>query len=142
MFDFHSLTINGQRHFSVAGLVNGGFVTVYEDRVGGDLNCYYQIFDAVDYSPQGANILHVLSSVNNQIRPQVWPLSDGGFIAAWIDVTANEVNWRIFNTASFTPASNEKVITGSVADTGGLVGVCQISDGSFIATWIQTGVDA
>ena len=41
MFDFHSLTINGQRHFSVAGLVNGGFVTVYEDRVGGDLNCYY-----------------------------------------------------------------------------------------------------
>ena len=40
MFDVHVGTMNERRFYSVAGLVNGGFVTVFEEKAA-NTDCYY-----------------------------------------------------------------------------------------------------
>ena len=69
-------------------------------------------------------------------------MSNGGFIAVWINKATNQMSWRIFNTDSFTPASDEKEIIGQVVDATGDTDVCQLADGSFLITWAEAGVDA
>ena len=104
-----------QINSSVAQLVGGGFVIVWQDDSGADSVIFGQRYDAAgnkvgaEFSPSSFT-----GDLDDQIEPVVTGLVDGGFFVSWSD----------------TDSATDHDITGAVFNASGGFVRTQISDGS------------
>jgi hypothetical protein len=149
----NSATADDQLLPQIAALSNGGFVVTWEDLsqgVGGaneDTSVdavKAQVF-AADGTEVGTEILVNTATFNNQFRPQITALSNGGFVVTWEDfsqgvggatgdTTNGAVKAQVF-AANGTPVGTEIQVNSATASVQDQQQITALSNGGFVVTW-------
>ncbi|MCA9012609.1 MAG: hypothetical protein KDB01_22815, partial [Planctomycetaceae bacterium] len=128
---------------AVAGLPNGGFVSVWESLAqdGSGWGVYGQTFD------ESGNRVGTEFRINQQTRfsqqaPSVDVSADGRFVVAWQsfhqDGSVNSVIARIFN-ADGSAATNEFLVNQTTRGIQGNADVSFLKNGNLVVTWHGRG---
>jgi hypothetical protein len=141
----NTTTTNQQYDPKLSALTNGGFVATWTDesQTGGDLSgtaIRAQIFNA-DGTKAGAEFLVNTSTNVDQYDASVTALSNGGFVAAWTDVsgTGEDTFWyaaraQVFNANGSKAGAEFLLNTTTVYDQFD-PSLAPLADGRFVATW-------
>jgi hypothetical protein len=93
----------------VAALARGGFVVVWTGYSLGTTDIYCRRFDATG-TALGLEFIVSTYTADNQLRPSVAPLANGGFVVTWHstgqDGSANGIYGRIFSATPVLQASS------------------------------------
>ena len=83
-FQISTYTDNDQRHPSITSLADGGFVVTWssKDQDGSGWGIYGQRYD-VNGNPVGGEFRVNTYTDNDQLKPSVTSLNDGGFVVTW-----------------------------------------------------------
>lgn len=138
---------------TVAGLADGGFVTVWSERptTGGPDKMVFQRYDATG-APIGEHAtFDIGGTVNNQ--PKVVALTDGGFAVAYTDNgwdagSGNDITLQIFNEngtarTGFIRANADGLGAGNNGDTAGNQtepSITVLSNGAIAVGWTTKGL--
>jgi large repetitive protein len=144
-FQVNTYEISAQRDASVSSLSGGGFVIAWESNqdVGGGMGIYAQRY-AVDYVPFGSEFRVNTYTTNNQERPSVAGLSDGGFIIAWESMDQDSSQEGIFAQrydSSGNISGTEFQVNTYVLSTQSFPAVASLVEGGFVITWKSVNQD-
>jgi hypothetical protein len=140
----NTTTFGHQLHPTFAGSPTGRFVAVWTDgsKTGGDtvLDAIRAQFFNADGTKLGAELLVNATTAGSQDNASVTALSDGRFVAAWVDYYNAETNGnesdiraQLFN-ADGTRAGTEFVVsTATTHEIEPVIGA--LADGRFVVTW-------
>ena len=138
--------VSGDRQ-SVAALDDGGFVVVWEPKLGLDgsgFSIYGQRFDAGGEAV-GAKFQVNTTTANNQGDPTLSALDDGGFVVTWTDFSgADGGSAGVFGQrydAGGATAGAEFQINTFTSNIQIVPAMATLSDGGFVVTWYSLGQD-
>ena len=138
-FSLNSFQTGNQWDVSLAALGGGGFVAAWtsEGQDGADGGIYGRRFDATGRA-QGAEFRLNLTTADDQSRPEIIGLSNGGFVAVWQsngqDGSGSGVYARVF-AANGTPTSGEIQIAQTTSGEQIQPRVTELSNGGFAVAW-------
>ena len=153
-FVVNSTTTGGQSTPAVTALADGGFVVAWADQSvsGGDTSSgaiRAQVF-GLGGVPLGSEFLVNTTTALNQTTPALATLSNGGFVATWVDASATgadtsslAIRGQIF-TASGAKSGTEFVINSTTESFQFGQSVTVLTNGRFVVTWTdnsKTGDD-
>ena len=138
-FRVNTYTVNWQRHPSVTGLNDGGFVVTWhsEDQDGSGYGIYGQRYNASG-TKEGGEFRVNTHTVNWQIRPSVAELNDGGFVVTWHSKYQDGSIFGIYGqryNASGVKVGSEFQINTATDDRQIYPSVTGLNDGGFVVTW-------
>ena len=140
-FLVHTFTSGFQSHAGVAGLGTGGFVVVWEtEDVGlGDTYGIASRLYSSEGEPLGAEFLVNTHTIDDQFRPDVTALADGGFVVVWDSLDPNTgdthgVAARRFDKDGI-PVGDEFRVNTYTFDIQDDPHVAGFTDGGFVAVW-------
>jgi hypothetical protein len=112
---------NHQINSDVKGLVNGGFVMVWQsyNQDGSGWGIYARIFNHIGY-PMSHEIPVNQTTINNQYNPSVTVMPDGNFMVSWCDgddETNNSIKGRIYTDLG-VPVGEEFYIIDATGVSG------------------------
>ena len=137
--------LNSQEDPTITTLTNGRFVVAWRDAsqfgVAGAFNdIRAQVFD-VNGSKFGAEVLLTTAPGSNQLAPSITALSNGRFVASWLDQTlsfgtevSNQIKARVFN-ADGTPFSSDFQVNTITTDIQFDARVTALTNGRFVVSW-------
>lgn len=138
-------TIDYQQDSKIAGLLDGGFVVVWQDFSGrGGDNCGSGIKARV-FSQSGEVVrdefLVNQETKDDQINPVVAAMPCDGFIVAWQDFSGTRgdhsrgsIKARLFRTDG-APNSDEFLVNTYTNDQQGYPAITGLPDGGFVVVW-------
>jgi hypothetical protein len=149
----NTATANNQATSHITALSNGGFVVTWQDfslgvdGATGDNSssaAKAQVFLA-DGTRVGPELLVNTATVNLQGSPLITALSNGGFVATWVDLSlgvggatgdnsANAVKAQVF-LADGTRVGSELLVNTATASDQFTPQITALSNGGFVATW-------
>jgi len=136
-FQVNTYTDDDQQGPSVAGLSGGGLVVTWQS-YGQDGNyegVYGQLFDGAG-SPVGGEFPVNTTTDYGQNLPSVAPLSNGGFVVAW--VSRGGIYCQRFDSAANKVEGEFKASTYQSCNSPSVAG---LSGGGFVVTWHSWGQD-
>ncbi len=92
--DLSDFTLYSNVTPEVAGLEDGGYVTVFADRDSDGSGVYYQRYDSND-NEVGDRVLLNTDEDSNQYNPHVTALHDGGFLTTWVNVSEDQSSMEV-----------------------------------------------
>lgn len=138
-------TFDYQQDPAVAGLVDGGFVAVWQDFSGrGGDNCGSSIKARV-FGPQGAIVRNEFlvneETTDNQLNPAVAVLPHGGFVVVWQDFSRTGmddslacIKGRLF-ASDGAPLGREFLVNTHTNDNQLRPAVAALAGGEFVVVW-------
>ncbi|MCA9520663.1 MAG: putative metal-binding motif-containing protein, partial [Myxococcales bacterium] len=142
-FQVNTLTAGGQSEPSVAPLVGGGYIVVWES--GGQDGDGFGVY-AQRFSPDGSNVGPEFrcntQTKSDQSKPVVAGLSDGGFVVVWESLGQDGDNRGVFGQrfdADGNKIGVEFQINTYVTSSQAEPSVAALLDGGFIVTWWSQG---
>lgn len=156
----NTATQNGQHDTQITTLPSGGFVITWVDYshgIGGasgdssDTAIKAQVFTA-DSSKLGGEILVNTATQNDQWRPQITALPDGGFVITWIDYSHGiggasgdssdmAIKAQTF-TADGSKLGGEILVNTATQNDQRNPQTAALPDGGFVVTWEDNSQDA
>ena len=128
-----------QEYQQITGLSNGGFVVTWRDDNSGSSNydIRARVFTA-NGTPVNANDFLVnTTTTGTQTSPQITNLSNGGFVVHWEDDRSGNYDIRARVFSANGTAVNATDFLVSTTTGNGLVQITSLSNGSFVATWLD-----
>ena len=153
-FVVNSTTTGGQSAPVVTALANGGFVVAWADQSlsGGDTSSSAvraQVF-GLGGVPLGSEFLVNTTTASSQTTPALATLSNGGFVATWVDASATgadtsslAIRGQIF-TANGVKSGPEFVVNSTTENFQFGQSVTALANGRFVVAWTdnsKTGDD-
>jgi parallel beta-helix repeat protein len=138
-FLINNQTVGSQNRPSINALSNGGFVATWNSwgQDGNEYGIFARIFNA-NANPVGNEFQVNSFNSDNQIKPAVTDLSDGGFVITWrsLGQSANDfgVYGQKYNASGQRVGSEFQVNSFATADQG-YSAVTGLNNGGFIVTW-------
>ena len=138
-------TVSGPQYTSaVASLSGGGFVVTWTDSSGvgadPDTSVRGQVFDALGNKVGGEFIVNTIVA-NGQLQPAVTALQSGGFVVAWLDMSAtgadssiSAIKAQLFDSAG-NKIGGEFLVNTTTAGAQENVALATLDSGEFVATW-------
>ena len=136
----NTATASNQVTEQITALANGGFVVTWADSsqgVGGapgDTSAQAikaQIF-AADGSRTGGEVLLNQQTSGSQIGPQITALTNGGFAAAWTDLSGF---FYPFTVVGIFDAAGQRIVNDTAAGGGSGLQIAGLSTGGFVVAW-------
>ena len=143
-FRINTYTDDRQELSSVAGLENGGFVVTWQSwgQDGESFGVYGQRYDS-DGNPVDSEF-RVSNTDDDQSKPSVTSLSDGGFLVTWNslnqDGSRSSVHGQRYDSNGNSVGSEFQINTQTNGNQS-LPSVTGLANGSFIVTWQFTEND-
>ena len=136
-FSVSTSTIIYQHQPQITSLSNGGFVSTWEDSSSGNYNIRGRVFNADGTPVNASDFLVSTSNTNDQLRPKITSLSNGGFVATWAsNNTGNyDVRGRVFNADGTAVNATDFLVSTSNTNTQYFPQITSLSNGGFVATW-------
>jgi Ca2+-binding RTX toxin-like protein len=140
------VSAGGQTASSVAGLISGGFVVVWQDDANDDV--YFRRFQSDGTALAGRVLIDNIGAINQDI--QVVALADGGFAVAYTDsgwnIDGTEITFRLFNAdgttrTSFIRVNDAAAFGGTVAGNQNLPTVTTMGD-LIVVAWRDADSDS
>ena len=138
-FLINTYTASHEQLSAVAGLAGGGFVVTWqtEDHDGDGYGIFGQLYDGIG-NTVGSEFLINSHTANDQQRPSVAGLADGGFVVTWMsqgqDGDDEGTFAQIFD-ASGAPVGSEFQVNTTVANEQSNPSVTALADGGFLIVW-------
>ncbi|GAA6153292.1 Ig-like domain-containing protein [Pseudoteredinibacter isoporae] len=144
-FRVNSFTLNDQSNSDVIGLADGGYVITWQSRdQDGDLNgIFAQRYDVNNQAVGPETQINVYSDENQQ-RPAISDLADGGYVITWMshgqDGSGEGVYMRVFNAAGEAITGDVRV-TETAIDHQANPSITTLNDGRFVVSWDSPNTD-
>ncbi|HYD32507.1 MAG TPA: hypothetical protein VEB64_16820, partial [Azospirillaceae bacterium] len=137
-FQVNTTVANTQEAPVVAGLSDGGFVTVWHSYDGTSWDVFAQRYDAAR-APVGGEFRVNTQIAGGQNAPAVAALAGGGFVVSWTSATdayghASHIFAQRFDAAGTAVGSEFRVNAHNVAGKRAS-SLTALADGGFVATW-------
>ena len=140
--DFLVSTTNANAQYGpkITSLSNGGFVATWEDNSSGNYDARARVFNADGTSVTANDFLLNTTTSGSQGRPQITSLSNGGFIATWVDNSSgsNDIRARIFNADGTAVNSTDFLVSTTNTGPQYYPQITSLSNGGFVATWTDS----
>lgn len=146
-FRVNKTTESNQEHQSVAGLPNGGFIVTWAslDQDGSFYNIYAQRYNASGKKVGRREFQVNQYSANNQNRPGVTALANGGFVIVWQSFGQDDNNYGVYgqryNATGKRRGPREFRINETTMLEQGPASVAGLADGGFVVAWESQGQD-
>lgn len=125
----------------IATLPDGGWVVTWASPDSDGLGVFMRRYGA-DGVPAGDEVRVNTTTANEQQRPAVTALADGGYVALWqTRGSNNNVTMQRFG-ADGVPVGGEQVVAGIAADRNAAPAIAVLDDGSYVVVWSYDGVTA
>ncbi|MEP0520984.1 MAG: hypothetical protein ABJO09_14150 [Hyphomicrobiales bacterium] len=137
-------TAGSQNNSSVAALLAGGHVVVWQDGNGldGDGNSVRGQLYSSDGTAIGSEFQVNTYSAGSQYQASVTGLSDGGFVVSWASHDQDGDSYGIYgqryDAAGAVVGSESHINTDVTASTQNEVSIASLSGGGFVVTWKDT----
>jgi len=134
----NTVTANAQRESDIAGLSDGGYISVWtstnQDNPGdGDLGIFAQRYDAAG-GALGPEFQVNTTVTFSQFAPQVAGLTDGGWVIVWDDDTINGIRLSRYDAAGTLVVDEVQVETETSAAQF-QPEVTGLSTGGYVVSW-------
>ncbi len=143
-FSVNTTTDNWQWESSITDLADGGFVVTWSTFLqdGSGTGIAGQRYNA-DGTPAGNEFLVNTHTIDNQQRPEIASLSDGGFVITWIsqgqdNAAANGGGYGVYGQrydANGNPAGGEFLVNTTIAGDQTFSAITGLDGGGFLVTW-------
>jgi parallel beta-helix repeat protein len=138
-FLLNNRTVGSQNRPDITALDNGGFVATWNSsgQDGSEYGIFARVFNS-SASPVGNEFQVNTFSSDNQIKPAIADLSDGGFVITWRSLGQNANDFGVYgqkyNANGQKVGSEFQVNSFATADQG-YSAVTGLNDGGFVVTW-------
>jgi parallel beta-helix repeat protein len=140
-FLINTTTNGSQNRSAIAALSNGGFVVTWNSGNSSTSSTEYDIYAQVfssNTTKVGSQFLVNTFISDNQIKPSVAALSNGGFVITWRSLGQNPddfgVYGQLYNANGVRVGSEFQVNTFATGDQG-FSAVTALNNGGFVVTW-------
>ncbi|HVZ51555.1 MAG TPA: Ig-like domain repeat protein [Pseudolabrys sp.] len=138
-------TAGDQSMPSIAALTGGGFVIAWqsEGQDGSGLGIYARRYDATGKAQSGEFKVNTVT-VNDQSRPSIAALHNGGFVIAWQSALQDSSGLGVYlqrYTAKGIRAGGETRVNTTTVDDQGAPRVANFSDGGYVVVWASNNQD-
>ena len=143
-FQVNTTTTSNQKNSQVVALSGGGFVVVWEsDGGGGGKDIFAQRYDAAG-SAVGSEFAVNSETTDNQEKPAIAALDDGGFVVAWSSTDQDGDDKGVFAQrydASGNPVEFEFQVNSTTTDDQKEPSITALDDGGFLIAWTSKEQD-
>ncbi len=138
-FQVNSYTSGEQSWPSISALSDGGFVATWQSsgQDGSSYGIYGQRFDAFANSIDNEFRINTYTS-NDQSRPVVTSLSEGGFVVVWRSAGQDGSSWGVYGQrfdASGFPVGTEFRLNTRTSNEQRDPSITALVDGGFVVAW-------
>jgi parallel beta-helix repeat protein len=138
-FLLNNQTIGSQNRPAITALSNGGFVATWnsDSQNGSEYEIFARIFNS-SANPVGNEFQVNSFSSDNQIKPAVTDLSDGGFVITWRSLGQNANDFGVYGqkyNTSGQKVGNEFQVNSFATGDQGYSAVTGLNNGGFVVTW-------
>ncbi len=141
----NSFTVSNQDNQSVAGLVDGSYVIVWQsdNQDGSGSGIFGQLYTSAGVL-SGAEFLINTSVLGNQVEPVVASLAGGGFVVSWTDqnTAADGSSWGVLAQrfdATGNPVGSQFVANTTTSSTQYESSIAGLADGGFVVVYRDDG---
>ena len=128
---------------SITTLSNGDYVVVWtsQGQDGSQSGIFAQVYDPAGV-PIGGETQVNTNTLNQQARPSVTALPDGGFAVAWqssaVDISSWDIALQRYD-ANYDPDGTEIAVTSDPFRSESDASLVALPDGRFVVTWTRQG---
>ena len=138
-FLINNQTERSQNRPAITALNNGGFVVTWNSsgQDGSEYGIFAQLFDA-DANAVGSEFQVNTFSDDNQIKPEVTSLADGGFVITWRSLGQDPNDFGVYGqkyNANGQAVGSEFQVNSFATRDQGYSAVTGLDDGGFVVTW-------
>lgn len=134
----NTVTVGAQADSAIAGLVDGGYVSVWtstnQDNSGdGDTGVFAQRYDAAG-GAVGPEFQVNTTVTSSQFDADITGLTDGGFVVVWDDDTIDGIRLNRYDATGALVDSEVQVET-EISGAQSQAQVTDLSNGGYVVTW-------
>jgi parallel beta-helix repeat protein len=138
-FLLNNRTVGSQNRPDITALDNGGFVATWNSssQDGSEYGIIARVFNS-SASPVGNEFQVNTFSSDNQIKPAIADLSDGGFVITWRSLGQNANDFGVYGqkyNASGQKVGSEFQVNSFTTGDRGYSAVTGLNNGGFVVTW-------
>ncbi len=135
----NSTTADFQLYPSVAALTDGGYVVSWmsSNQDGSGWGIYAQRYDAGG-AAVGAGVRVNSTTINEQYRPVIAGLSDGGYVVSWMSYNQDGSGWGIYAQrydAGGAMVGDEVRVNSTTFNDQHEPAIAALSDGGYVVSW-------
>jgi|CXWL01.1.fsa_nt_gi hypothetical protein len=145
-FRVNTYTVNGQSDTSITALNGGGFVVSWmsSGQDGSSWGVYAQRYNAIGEA-QGGEFRVNTYTTNQQYRPSIAALNDGGFVVSWASYGQDVISsWGVYAQrydASGVAQGGEFRVNTKITNNQYIPSITALKDGGFVVSWKSSGQD-